>query len=514
MSVNLPINNSLELSTIRANWKRNLGSLVLCSLAILFVFWSDWSTLANMWLGTETYSHGILIAPISVWLIWRERHAISQFAPRTWFWGVVGLPVVLAVWLLGKLSGIQFAVNVAIVSLIPMVVLIICGPRVSWRISFAVLFLYFMVPFGEAAVPLLMKWTAVATIQSLRLTGVPVFQEGMNFVLPSGQWSVVEACSGLRYLVASAVLAVLFSYLNFRSNKYRLAFFTVSMIIALVANWIRAYMVVMVGHLSNMKYGTGDDHVYYGWVFFGVVMFALFWMGAKWREDLTTNPIQARSKLQQPNQVSETGFVQKLIAVVAIICALVGTRLSLDSLHHVLPRTAQISDIGKSLKLTTLEKLSVEPEFKSALGIYRGTDSANSLNFYAAYFAGQAQSSEMISYDNGAVLSDNKNLKVLFDEVIFIDRSNAKPLAIRQILMRSPEGLKEMFFWMRVGDHETISNYKGKLFTVLSILSGKGDHSAAVAIMRNAAQDTPTEISASDKQIILKWNDALATITQ
>ena len=35
---------------------------------------------------------------------------------------------------------------------------------------------------------------------------MPVFQEGRNFVIPSGRWSVVEACGGIRYLLTSVFI--------------------------------------------------------------------------------------------------------------------------------------------------------------------------------------------------------------------------------------------------------------------------------------------------------------------
>ncbi len=46
-----------------------------------------------------------------------------------------------------------------------------------------------------------------------------------------------------------------------------------------LANTLRAYIIVMLGHFSDMKVATGADHLIYGWVFFGLVMFLLFWIG-------------------------------------------------------------------------------------------------------------------------------------------------------------------------------------------------------------------------------------------
>ena len=44
-------------------------------------------------------------------------------------------------------------------------------------------------------------------------------------------------------------------------------------------------MIVMIAHLSDMKLALGVDHYIYGWVFFGLVMLLLFWVGSFWRED-------------------------------------------------------------------------------------------------------------------------------------------------------------------------------------------------------------------------------------
>ena len=97
---------------------------------------------------------------------------------------------------------------------------------------------------------------------------------------------MVEACSGLRYLIASLTLGFLYAYLTYRSLARRAIFVAVSVIVPIVANWLRAYMIVMIGHLSGMQYAVGVDHLIYGWLFFGVVMLILFWIGSIWREDL------------------------------------------------------------------------------------------------------------------------------------------------------------------------------------------------------------------------------------
>jgi len=123
------------------------------------------------------------------------------------------------------------------------------------------------------------------TVSALRVSGVPVYREGLQLVIPTGRWSVVEACSGVRYLIASLMVGTLFAYLNYRSAWRRWAFVGVSIVVPIIANWVRAYMIVMLGHLTNNRLAVGVDHIIYGWLFFGVVMVLMFWIGAKWRED-------------------------------------------------------------------------------------------------------------------------------------------------------------------------------------------------------------------------------------
>jgi exosortase/archaeosortase family protein len=158
------------------------------------------------------------------------------------------------------------------VCLVVLAVPAVFGWAVARELTFPLLFLFFAVPVGEFMVPPMMEWTADFTVKALQLTGIPVYREGLQFVIPSGNWSVVEACSGVRYLIASFMVGTLFAYLNYRSSKRRVIFMLVSLAVPIVANWLRAYLIVMVGHLSDNKLAAGVDHLVYGWVFFGVVI--------------------------------------------------------------------------------------------------------------------------------------------------------------------------------------------------------------------------------------------------
>ena len=123
------------------------------------------------------------------------------------------------------------------------------GPR-AWRASlaFPLLFLLFAVPFGEVFIAPLIEFTADFTVAAVQLTGIPVLRNGTRFDLPTGSWSVVEACSGVRYLISSVTLGCLYAYLTYRSTTRRALFVALSIVVPIIANGLRAYMIVMIGH--------------------------------------------------------------------------------------------------------------------------------------------------------------------------------------------------------------------------------------------------------------------------
>ncbi|MEP6557634.1 MAG: exosortase A [Burkholderiales bacterium] len=265
-------------------WPLHAAATVLLLLWIGFCYRDAAASMVQIWSRSDTFAHGFFIAPISLWLIWRQRERLAAATPVVS--PIWALPLLLlgVTWWIGYVTAANVVVQFSFVGMLIAGVFLTLGWSVARLILFPLMFLLFAVPFGEFLLPLLIEKTADFTIWALRLTGVPVYREGNNFQIPSGAWSVVEACSGVRYLIASITVGALFAYLNYRSWKRRLVFVAVSIAVPVIANWVRAYMIVMLGHLSDNRIATGVDHLVYGWVFFGIVISIMFVIGARWTE--------------------------------------------------------------------------------------------------------------------------------------------------------------------------------------------------------------------------------------
>lgn len=308
-------------ASVRLGWLPALLPL----LAALLLYRGTLAEMVATWARSGTFMHAFLVPPIAAWLVWRRREALAALAPRPSPWMLLPMAAVAGVWLLGELAAVNAATQAALVALLVLAVPAVLGLAAARLLLFPLGFLFFAVPIGDFMVPTLMAWTADFTVAALRLTGIPVYREGQQFVIPSGAWSVVEACSGIRYLMASLMTGVLFAHLSYRSLHRRLIFAGVSIAVPLLANWLRAYLIVLLGHLSSNELAAGADHLIYGWIFFGVVILLMFMIGMRWSESeaaaspAPSDPSPAAAASAQPGRRRSAWPVAALAAALLVL---------------------------------------------------------------------------------------------------------------------------------------------------------------------------------------------------
>ena len=179
-------------------WRQAYPALMLLVAWTLWLYRDTAFAMVTIWARSETFTHGFLVPPIVLWLVWRQRQAIAAQTPQPMLGAFVLIAGAAFGWLLGDLVAVNAVTQLALVALLVLSVPAVLGWHVTRLIIFPLGFLFFAVPIGEFLMPGLMEWTANFTVLALRLSGVPVYREGLNFVIPSGNWSVVEACSGVR----------------------------------------------------------------------------------------------------------------------------------------------------------------------------------------------------------------------------------------------------------------------------------------------------------------------------
>jgi exosortase A len=459
----------------------NVAIVVAALLAPLLLYWSTASSIVSVWNSSETFAHGYAIVPISLWLVWRRREVFSRI-PAAPFWPALAvLALCGAGWLVARAGEVQVVMQYAFVAMFPVIALAVLGRRLAGALAFPLLFLLFAVPFGEAFVQPLINFTADFTVAMVRATGIPVLRNGTMFELPTGNWSVVEACSGVRYLISSITLGCLYAYLSYRSPLRRALFIVLSVVVPIIANGLRAYMIVMIGHTSDMALATGVDHLIYGWLFFGLVMFVMFWIGSYWREEDAPVPAPAAAAAQANGAAPAARPVAVAALAAVLVCALWPALAFVSDKAAHNPQPVQLDD-AQLVSRPSAPMPAWSPNFMAPdatiKGEYLAAGAPVSLN--VLYYRNQGPEKRLISSVNRV---DNR--KEGFQHVASNGRTEdigERKLAVRETRVKGPQGNYLVWHWTWIDGRFTANDYLGKLWQAQAKLMMHGDDGAAIMV--------------------------------
>ena len=491
----------LQRAGLSTSWRHALPALVVVLLGIVLLYRGTATAMVGIWWRSETFAHAFIVPPISLWLIWRQRELLAAMTPRPQPWVLLPMVLMALFWLAGDLVVVNAATQLALVALLVLAVPLVLGTRVAGAIAFPLVFLFFAVPIGEFLLPVLMEGTADFTVAALTLSGIPVYREGLQFVIPSGNWSVVEACSGVRYLIASLMVGTLFAYLNYSSTWRRVVFIGISIVVPILANWLRAYMIVMLGHLSDNKLAVGVDHLIYGWVFFGVVIMLMFMIGARWSEPEATAKelVAALPPLDGAALASTARWVFIAAAGVATVAMSLLAKgwLDRDAQAAAAPKLTLPASLGPDWVGSDSTITDWVPRFEQpAAQAQRSYASASgTVGVHIAYYRAQTYESKLVNSENTLVPSEDKvwNRTSARAPEIDVEGHALRMLASR--LQGSPNltqsSQAQLLVWQTYWSDGalTTSDYRAKLAMAVSRLRGRGDDGASIVLYVKSDDD-------------------------
>ena len=482
------IAQTLRLPAIPGAWQVPGIAFLIVLAMLLGVYHQTAGSMVAIWLRSDTFAHAFAVPPLVLWLVWRKREELSALVPRPMVWALAPMACAAAAWMVGRLALANAVEQLAFTSMLVLAVPLLLGRQVGWALLFPISFLFFAVPVGEFLVPTMMQWTADFTVMALRLSGIPVYREGLQFVIPTGHWLVVDACSGIRYLVASLMVGSLFAYLNYRTVSRRLIFVALSILVPIVANWLRAYLTVMLGHLSGNKLATGFDHLIYGWLLFGVVIMALFVIGARWSQ-APAAPVQANAgvamNLPAPRVVWSVGLM-----AVALLC-LPQLLLGLETQKPSAAPSLQLQErLTADWRATDQPVTDWTPSIQQASAqtqrSYRSSDME--VGVYIAYYRNQDTSHQLVSSSSALVKNQDPHWNQLSRGVVSVPATaGGFEAASAEIVAASMSGRSRntglmVWHWYWVGGVVTRSDVVAKLLGVWQRLTGQGDESAVLVL--------------------------------
>jgi exosortase A len=471
--------------------------VLLYAVAVVLLYRDTAWSMVSIWQRSETYAHGYLIVPISLWLIWTKRSVLAAQAMKPVWWVSLLLVPGGIGWLLAHLADVQVIQQLALVGILVVGIWAIVGHSFARIIAFPLGFLFLAVPMGEDLVPPMMEFTATSTVWLIKLTGIPVYREGLYFTLPSGNWSVVEACSGVRYIIASLTLGLLYAHLTYRSLGRQLLFVLASLVVPVFANTARAYIIVMLGHLSGMTIATGVDHLIYGWVFFGLVMLLLFWIGSFWREGeqvAGNESLVAASLNSQPAPP-----VGRFLAAWLVTLILAGFwPLFGQAIDHTVATDTNVTlqlppaagDWTPEVDLPwTWQPVEAGQDAQLIAAYRRGDDH---VVLYLQQYLQQRQGAELVSGKPGQFVDEKETWRI-------VARGKKRALlgtsevTIDQLRLSDGPTQLQLWNWYRIGDRYTANPYVAKWYEASRAITFGRRDAARIIVATNVASQADTK---------------------
>jgi exosortase len=261
-------------------YARHLIALVLVAAGFAVLYRDVVVKLVRDWGADGNYSHGFLIVPIALYLIWERRGRLTEAAPRPSNLGIVVILGSVVVLGAGILGAELFLTRISILGVLAGIVLFLYGWQHLRILGFPLAFLLLMIPipaiiFNQIAFPLQLLASRFGEL-ALNVAGVPVLREGNVMTLSNTTLEVAEACSGIRSLISLLTLAIVYGYVIERRSWARVTLALASIPVAIIANGFRVAGTGILAHYVGPEAAQGFFHEFSGWLVFVVAFILLF----------------------------------------------------------------------------------------------------------------------------------------------------------------------------------------------------------------------------------------------
>jgi exosortase A len=390
-------------------WVRHTAILACGWAFLLSLFHRDVMHMASIWWNASTFNHCLLILPIIGWLIYQRKDQLVLLRPVCWWPGLIWLAGGAFAWLLGDAAGVGLLRQGGIIVMLQGLVFALLGRNVARGLAFPFFYMFFLVPFGEEIVPLLQTITAKMCMVLLALVNVPAKIDGIFITTAGGYFKVAEACSGVKFLIAMVALGALVSSLCFKTLRRRAVFMLACFVVPVLTNSVRAWGTIMIAQNGNIDFAASFDHVFYGWIFFAIVIFIVMGLGWKFFDKDPLAPAFNVTDLQGPME-ARIGINLAAVLAALLIAAPMIWSIAAKPDRDSLPAYIALPHVVGWQIVPYQPKHGWYPRFDGndhhLLGRYRNA-AGQEVDLYIAIYGYQDEGREMIGYGQGAVDQDS-----------------------------------------------------------------------------------------------------------
>ena len=295
------------IATGPVRMKVDLVAVAAATAMVAAVALSYYPSLAYLarWWEDPNYSHGWLVVPIVLFILWQRRETLPEVTIRHRWWNF--LPLVALLALRYKLYdwNEQWLEAATLPAVVAAAVLAVGGWGLfRWALP-GLVFLFFMVPLPQflddkLAAPL-QRIATLGSYELLMALGLPVVTEGNVILIHNQRVEVAEACRGLSMLLSFGALITAMVILNNTRPLWERIVLVLSIIpIALRCNIIRISITAVAYGYYDRPVKEVHDYAGYGMMALalGIVlveMKIMSWLVIEERGDVAATPTLLRA---------------------------------------------------------------------------------------------------------------------------------------------------------------------------------------------------------------------------
>ena len=429
-----------------------IAVLVVMGLAVP----DTYQTLHTLWSkNNETYSHGYILLMFVVYVLVTD-FRWQKFSPS--FWPV---PLALAaglVWLAANAVQVMLLQTLVLPGVLWCALAAMVGLRNSLKTLVPVLALYLALPIMDVLVVPLQNLTTWVNTQLIHAIGITAYIDGYDIHMPYGVMRIANGCAGLNYLLAGVCLGVFYAYLNLQRLSLQLKAVALIVLLSLIGNWIRVFLLILIGYESKMQSELVYEHGFFGWVIFAILA-VLFFFYAKRLEKQDGEFVGSGAKpaLKITGRMT-TALVATMVAFVAfpVWWAQTNSQQNAQSLNVTLPGPLQ----SLSQSDGELSRIGATYEGHDFSQLYNGQQGAYRTTLAVVSYRTQAQGKELIYYANQPAAGLTGSATMTVDGV-----------TVNAAMTRRGQAV----FWLyKIGDSVVTSDVDAKLAQLKQIFSTPG----------------------------------------
>ncbi|MDB4806529.1 EpsI family protein [Pseudomonadales bacterium] len=466
------------------NQNKILAVLLLLVITLLGSFWPTFVELHHRWSDLDgSYSYGYVVPLMAAYMLWLRLPAaalasasISTVLTRlgSLAAAVIALSATLA-WAMSYLTFTGAIAQLMLPIIFLSLMILLLGIPTSRKLLLPIVFLFFAIPVWEVLIEPLRMVAVFVTEQLLLLWQIPALLNGYSIQLTSGVVVIAGGCSGLNFLMTGLVIGVFYAF-SFLSGKGRWIAIVLIVILSLIANWVRIFLLVLIGHYSEMQHPLMQEHGTFGWVIYAVALAIYFVLMNVVEKSLasTEGTISAASNTPSPSFSAENSalFNRRFFigCLVAALCSFVA----------LFARIEQSDGSNKALGFSMGDRL-WQSEQSDWLPAYKGYDEIQSWRYtgsndldvrlVTANYYEQTQGKELI-HDSNQLAAKG------VDSRANVQLSNG--IELTHSILRDGAQKRHLYTVFRVGDYYTISPLEAKLYQVAA--NFQGDERAALLV--------------------------------